>query len=53
MVLPPYVYLGDWREMKAHVASVFRATPLSCMLYNNPVALAAFCGILDFVAQYG
>ena len=38
MVLPPYVYLGDWREMKAHVAEVFKATPLSCMLYNNPVA---------------
>lgn len=38
MVLPPYVYKGDWREMKAHVAAVFRATPLSCMLYNNPVA---------------
>ena len=29
MVLPPYVYLGNWREMKAHVAEVFRATPLS------------------------
>lgn len=38
MVLPPYVYLGDWREMKAHVAAVFRATPLSCMLYNNPIS---------------
>lgn len=38
MVLPPYVYLGDWREMKTHVAAVFRATPLGCMLYNNPVA---------------
>jgi 1-pyrroline-4-hydroxy-2-carboxylate deaminase len=38
MVLPPYVYQGNWREMKAHVAEVFRATPLSCMLYNNPVA---------------
>ena len=38
MVLPPYVYPGDWREMKAHVAAVFRATPLSCMIYNNPVA---------------
>lgn len=38
MVLPPYVYLGDWREMKAHVTAVFRATPLPCMLYNNPVA---------------
>jgi 4-hydroxy-tetrahydrodipicolinate synthase len=38
MVLPPYVYQGDWREMKAHVSAVFEATPLSCMLYNNPVA---------------
>jgi 1-pyrroline-4-hydroxy-2-carboxylate deaminase len=38
MVLPPYVYQGEWREMKAHVAAVFQATPLSCMLYNNPVA---------------
>ena len=38
MVLPPYVYKGNWREMKTHVATVFEATPLSCMLYNNPVA---------------
>ena len=38
MVLPPYVYRGNWREMKAHVATVFESTPLSCMLYNNPVA---------------
>jgi 4-hydroxy-tetrahydrodipicolinate synthase len=38
MVLPPYVYQGDWREMKAHVAAIIRAMPLSCMLYNNPVA---------------
>ena len=38
MVLPPYVYQGDWREMKTHVAAVFNATPLACMLYNNPVA---------------
>jgi 1-pyrroline-4-hydroxy-2-carboxylate deaminase len=38
MVLPPYVYRSDWREMKAHVEAVFRATSLSCMLYNNPVA---------------
>jgi 1-pyrroline-4-hydroxy-2-carboxylate deaminase len=38
MVLPPYVYQGNWREMKAHVAAVFRATSLSCMLYNNPIA---------------
>ena len=38
MVLPPYVYQGSWREMKTHVATVFNSTPLSCMLYNNPVA---------------
>jgi 4-hydroxy-tetrahydrodipicolinate synthase len=41
MVLPPYVYCGDWREMKAHVTAVLRATPLPCMLYNNPVSYSA------------
>ncbi len=46
MVLPPYVYLGDWRETKAHVSAVLKATPLSCMLYNNPVAYT-----VDFVPQ--
>jgi dihydrodipicolinate synthase/N-acetylneuraminate lyase len=38
MVLPPYVYSSDWREMRAHVSAVLAATPLSCMLYNNPIA---------------
>jgi len=38
MILPPYVYKGDWREMKAHVAAVLEASPLPAMLYNNPVA---------------
>jgi 4-hydroxy-tetrahydrodipicolinate synthase len=38
MVLPPYVYTSDWREMKQHVAAIFSATNLPCMLYNNPVA---------------
>jgi len=38
MVLPPYVYPADWRETKAHMAAIFEATPLSCMLYNNPIA---------------
>jgi 1-pyrroline-4-hydroxy-2-carboxylate deaminase len=38
MVLPPYVYKGDWRESKAHFEAVLTATPLSCMLYNNPIA---------------
>ncbi|MBV8466451.1 MAG: dihydrodipicolinate synthase family protein [Burkholderiales bacterium] len=38
MVLPPYVYSTDWREMKAHVAAVIEATDLPCIVYNNPVA---------------
>jgi 4-hydroxy-tetrahydrodipicolinate synthase len=46
MVLPPYVYLGDWRETKTHVAAIFRATKLECMLYNNPVAYGT-----DFVPE--
>lgn len=46
MVLPPYVYRGDWREMKAHVAAVFGATKLDCMLYNNPISYGT-----DFVAE--
>jgi dihydrodipicolinate synthase/N-acetylneuraminate lyase len=44
MVLPPYVYLGDWRENKAHVSAILEATSLTCMLYNNPVAYT-----VDFV----
>jgi dihydrodipicolinate synthase/N-acetylneuraminate lyase len=47
MVLPPFVYQGDWREMKAHVSAVFEATPLSCMLYNNPVAYGT-----DFLPEH-
>jgi 4-hydroxy-tetrahydrodipicolinate synthase len=38
MILPPYVYKGDWRESKAHIAAILKATPLPGMLYNNPVA---------------
>jgi 4-hydroxy-tetrahydrodipicolinate synthase len=38
MALPPYVYRGDWRETQAHYSAVLGATPLSCMLYNNPIA---------------
>ena len=38
MVLPPYVYSTDWREMRAHVSAVIEATALPCMLYNNPIA---------------
>lgn len=47
MVLPPYVYRGDWREMKAHIAAIFQATSLSCMLYNNPVAYGT-----DFLPEH-
>ena len=38
MVLPPYVYSTEWREMRAHVSAVIEATALPCMLYNNPIA---------------
>jgi 4-hydroxy-tetrahydrodipicolinate synthase len=47
MVLPPYVYIGDWREMKNHVSSVLRATSLSAMLYNNPIAYTT-----DFLPEH-
>ncbi len=40
MVLPAYVYKGDWRETRAHFDAVIKATDLSCMLYNNPIAYA-------------
>jgi len=46
MVLPPYVYSTDWREMKAHVSAIINATKLSCMLYNNPLAYKT-----DFLPQ--
>lgn len=46
MVLPPYVYTSDWREMKQHVSTVIGSTKLSCMLYNNPVAYKT-----DFVPE--
>lgn len=38
MVLPPYIYASDWREMKAHMTAVIKATDLPCIIYNNPVA---------------
>jgi len=38
MVLPPYVYRGDWRETRAHFEAVVAETELPCMLYNNPIA---------------
>ena len=47
MVLPPYIYRGDAREMKAHIVAVCGATDLSCMLYNNPIAYGT-----DFVPEH-
>jgi 4-hydroxy-tetrahydrodipicolinate synthase len=38
MVLPPLLYPSDWRETEAHLGAVLSATPLSSMLYNNPIA---------------
>jgi 4-hydroxy-tetrahydrodipicolinate synthase len=38
MVLPVYVYRGDWRETESHFRAVISATTLPCMLYNNPIA---------------
>jgi dihydrodipicolinate synthase/N-acetylneuraminate lyase len=46
MILPPYVYQGDWCETKAHVAAILKASPLEAMLYNNPVAYGT-----DFVPE--
>ncbi|HZW27996.1 MAG TPA: dihydrodipicolinate synthase family protein [Trueperaceae bacterium] len=47
MVLPPYVYASDWREMRAHVAAVLAATDKPCMLYNNPLAY-----VTDFLPEH-
>jgi 4-hydroxy-tetrahydrodipicolinate synthase len=47
MVLPPYVYRGDWPETRNHVEAVLRATGCSCMLYNNPPAYG-----VDFTAEH-
>jgi 4-hydroxy-tetrahydrodipicolinate synthase len=38
MALPAYVYYSDWRETREHYSAIIGATPLSCMLYNNPIA---------------
>ena len=46
MVLPPYVYCGDWREMRVHVGTVMEATALPCMLYNNPISYK-----VDFIPE--
>ncbi len=47
MVLPPYIYSTDWREMKAHITAVIEATSLPVMLYNNPPAYAT-----DFLPEH-
>jgi 1-pyrroline-4-hydroxy-2-carboxylate deaminase len=55
MILPPYVYRGDWREMKHHIGSVLQSSSLSSMLYNNPVAYGTDFDaghIAELAAQY-
>jgi 1-pyrroline-4-hydroxy-2-carboxylate deaminase len=55
MVLPPYVYKSDWHEMKGHIGTVFGATSLSCMLYNNPIAYGTDFSpeqIVELAAEY-
>jgi len=47
MVLPPYLYASDWREMKTHMKAVISATALPCIVYNNPVAYKT-----DFTASH-
>ncbi|MDZ4259214.1 MAG: dihydrodipicolinate synthase family protein [Gemmatimonadales bacterium] len=47
MVLPPYVYPGDWHEIRAHVEAVITETSLPCMLYNNPIAYG-----FDFLPEH-
>ena len=56
MILPPYVYRGDWREMKHHIGAVLKASSLSSMLYNNPVAYGTDFEaepIAELAAEYG
>lgn len=38
MVLPPYAYSTDWKEMSAHFRAIAKATRLPILLYNNPIA---------------
>ncbi|MFA1262499.1 dihydrodipicolinate synthase family protein [Xanthomonas axonopodis pv. fascicularis] len=55
MVLPPYVYSTDWREMGAHVRAVIGATDLPVILYNNPVAYKTDFGpaqIAELAAEF-
>ena len=47
MILPPYVYKGDWRESRAYIAAILKATPIEAMLYNNPIAYGT-----DFIPEY-
>ncbi|HTT73251.1 MAG TPA: dihydrodipicolinate synthase family protein [Thermoplasmata archaeon] len=54
LLLPPYVYRGDRREVHAHFVSVARATELPCMLYNNPAAYGTDVSpaeVLELVAE--
>ncbi|NZA25095.1 dihydrodipicolinate synthase family protein [Luteimonas sp. SJ-92] len=55
MVLPPYAYSTDWREMGAHVRAVVAATGLPVLLYNNPLAYRTDFApeqIVDLAAEF-
>lgn len=55
LVLPPYVYRGDEREVREHFRAVLRATDLPCMLYNNPGAYGVDVGpdrILELAEEH-
>ncbi|WP_394828440.1 dihydrodipicolinate synthase family protein [Pendulispora albinea] len=38
MILPPFIYGADAREVQTYVGVVMAATDLRCILYNNPQA---------------
>jgi 4-hydroxy-tetrahydrodipicolinate synthase len=54
MALPPYVYQGSWCETHAHFAAIIEATPLPCMIYNNPIAYGTDLGVreIEVLARY-
>ncbi len=44
MILPQYVYKGDWRENKAHVSAILKATPcLECSITTRSPTARIFC----------
>ena len=55
MVLPPYVYSSDRREMGDYIRAVIASTDLPVLLYNNPVAYKTDFSpeqIAEFAAEF-